>query len=172
MGALVFVPLEAPFEAVLFAAGAVRDAAHGDVLYSAAVCAAAMAFDMGKVYEKIGIVDKARNIHMLKSFPVNFFGVNVFAQVACGFYDGGADAFLGIAPLFRAALGNVMIREKTVAAMGLYEFRKEPHEYRRYGGVSDFRSYVDLNRNAFALYLVAEARCLKLPFQFSGKGLA
>ena len=47
-----------------------------------------MSLHMGEINEEVGIVDETSDVNVLKTLPLDFFGIQVLSEMAGGFQHG------------------------------------------------------------------------------------
>lgn len=95
-----FVPLDAALEGVQLMPRAVGHRAHGEVLARAAERAAAVALEVRKVDQEIGVVDQSRHIDVMERLIIDFFCIEILAEIAAVVQHGASERGSGIAAHF------------------------------------------------------------------------
>lgn len=75
------IPHKSAFQRMDFVPCAVRDAAHRNILARAAEAAGPVSLDMGKIDEKIRIVDQSRNIDVLEFFKIDVLRIKILSEI-------------------------------------------------------------------------------------------
>ena len=151
--AFILVPYKPALQGVDFMPCAVRDAAHRDILTCAAEAAGAVSLDMGKIDEKIRVINQSRDVDMLEFLEIDFLRIIIFAEVAAVVEHRTSERRFRIAAAFGMAAVDIVVGDEAFRPVFVEEIHKLHDEYRRNRRIGNARPDVHFHRYGLALHL-------------------
>lgn len=130
-----------------------------------------MSLDMGKINEKILVVNQSRDVDMLEFLEIDFLRIIIFAEVAAVVEHRTSERRFRIAAAFGMAAVDIMIGDKAFRPVFVEEIHKLHDEYRRNRRIGNARPDVHFHRDGLPLYLFRKAGHFEKPCKLLRKRL-